>query len=133
MKRIFIEKELGATPSVAEMEVVDILVINQIPKKSVKLLRANRTKGSKTADLLIDNNAYWEIKSIEKLGKYTIEHALRAGLKQAENLILDLRRLPVSLEKKAVKIIEKEYLKRKNWKGLVMIVRFDGKCLIFKK
>lgn len=59
-----IEIELGARPSESEMEVVDILVINNVPKQHVTFLKPSRVKGSKTADLLIDAN-YWEIKSID--------------------------------------------------------------------
>lgn len=129
---VLIEKELGARPSESEMEVVDILVINKIPKRHIKFLKPNRTKGSKTPDLLIDD-AYWEIKSIDRLGKYTLDHAERAGLKQADNLIFDLRRLTIPLEKKASREIEREYQKRKSWNGLIIIVRFDGKCLTFRK
>ncbi len=133
MDKVLIEREFGARPSIVEMEVVDILVLHKIPKKSVLFLKPNRTKGSSTPDLLIDGVDYWEIKSIEKLGKYTLDHAERAGLKQAPNLVFDLRKLPVTLEKKATTEIEREYRKRKDWKGLVIIVRYDGKCLIFKK
>ncbi len=132
MQQVLIEIELGARPSEPEMEVVDILVIHKIPKQHVKFLRPSRTKGSKTPDLLVDDD-YWEIKSIDRLGKYTLEHALRAGLKQADNLILDLRKLSVSLEKKAAREIEREYRKRKDWEGLIIIVRFDGECLTFSK
>ncbi len=136
MNKILIEREFGAMPSTTEMEVVDILIVNKIPKKSVKFLKPNRVKGSSTPDLLIDETDLWEIKSIEKLGKYTIEHALRTGLKQVGDggsLVLDLRKLSVALEKKAAKTIENEFRKRKSWKGLVIIVRYDGKVLIFKK
>ena len=79
MDKIIIEKELGAVPSTEEIEVVDILVMNGIPKRRVVFLRPNRTKGAKTPDLKIDDR-YWEIKSLEKFGKYTVDHALRAGL-----------------------------------------------------
>ena len=133
MNKVLIEKELGAMPSITEMEVADILVINKIPEKSVKFLRPSRKKGTKTPDLLIDNSAYWEIKSLEKLGKYTLERALRVGLMQANNIIVDLRKLTITLEKKATIAIKKEFIKRKNWNGLVIVVRPDGKCLTFKK
>lgn len=133
MKKILIEKGLGAIPSVTEMEVVDILVLNKIPKKSIKFLKPNRRKDSKTPDLLVDETTYWEIKSIEKLGKYTLDHAERTGLKQADNIIFDLRRLSIRLELKAIHEIEREFRKRKEWRGLIIIVRPDGKCLTFKK
>lgn len=129
---ILIEKELGAVPSVAEIEVVDILVTNGIPKKHIKFLKPSRTKGSKTPDLLIDD-LFWEIKSIEKLGKYTLDHAERAGLKQADNLIMDLRRLNQSLENKAIEKIQKDFRMTKSWRGLIIVVRFNGECLIFEK
>jgi hypothetical protein len=132
MGKILIEKELGAVPSTEEIEVVDILVMNAIPKKHVVFLKPSRAKGAKTPDLRIDD-VYWEIKSIDKLGKYTLDHAERAGLKQADNLIFDLRKLNLSLERKASREIEREYRKRKNWKGLIVIVRYDGKCLTFRK
>ena len=132
MKKVIIEKEWGAIPSTTEIEVVDILVAHNIPKKRIVFLKPDRTRGAKTPDLQIDD-AYWEIKSIEKLGKYTLDHAERAGLKQADNLIFDLRALSLPLEKKATNDIHREYLKRKNWKGLIVIVRLDGECLIFEK
>jgi len=132
MNKVVIEKEWGAVPSTTEIEVVDILVANKIAKQRIVFLKPNRVKGSKTPDLQIDDT-YWEIKSIEKLGKYTLDHAERAGLKQADNLVFDLRRLSLALEKKATDEIYQEYLTRKNWKGLIVIVRFDGKCLTFSK
>lgn len=132
MNKVVIEKELGAIPSVEEMEIVDILVAHGIPKKRIVFLNPSRVKGAKTPDLKIDN-AFWEIKSIEKLGKYTLDHAERVGLKQADNLIFDLRSLSLALEKKATNEIRREYLKRKNWKGLIVVVRYDGKCLLFSK
>lgn len=132
MSKVIIELELGAKPNEQEIEVVNILVINNIPKTSVKFLKPSRAKGAKTSDLSIDG-VPWEIKSIEKLGKYTIEHALRAGLKQANNLIIDLRSLSKSSENKGLKKLKIEFDRTKSWKGLVVIVRFNGECLTFSK
>jgi len=132
MKNVLIEKELGATPSIAEMEVVDILVSNKVPKRLVKFLKPNRKKGSKTPDLLMDD-VFWEIKSIERLGKYTLDHAERSGLKQSDSLIFDLRKLTITLEKKATTEIEREFRKRMSWKRLIIIVRYGEKCLLFSK
>ena len=132
MPRIIIEKEWGAIPSTSEIEVVDILVANKIPKSRITFLKPNRTKGAKTPDLLIDD-AYWEIKSIERLGKYTVDHAERDGLRQANNLVMDLRRLSEALENKAITKIEKDFRRTKSWRGLVVIVRFNGTCLTFMK
>ena len=132
MSKITIELELGARPSEREIEVVNILVTNKIPKRQVVFLLLNRTKGDKTPDITIDGLS-WEIKSIEKLGKYTLDHAERAGLRQADNLIFDLRQLKISLQEKTIREIQKEYLKRKTWKGLVVIIRPDDKYLTFSK
>lgn len=132
MKTVRIEKELGAIPTKSEMEVVDILVLNNIPKRLVRFLAPNRTKGSKTPDLLMDG-AFWEIKTIEKLGKYTIEHAGRVGVKQAHNLVFDLRKLSITLEKKAVATIKKNFSMTKDWRGLIIIIRPNEKCLTFRK
>ncbi len=129
---ILIEKELGAIPSTSEIEVVDILVINNIPTKRIKFLKPNRTKGARTPDLLIDD-LYWEIKSIDRLGKYTLEHALRAGLRQANNLVVDLRKLNEALENKALAKLERQFRLTKSWSGLIVVVRFNGECLTFKK
>ena len=130
--KVLIEKELGALPSVSEMEVVDILVINKIPKFSVKFLKPVRVKGQRTPDILIDSEP-WEIKSIEKLGKYTLDHAERAGLKQADNLIFDFRKLREEQENKVIKKIKSDFERTKSWRGLVVIVRFNGQCLTFHK
>ena len=130
--KVLIEKELGAFPSVSEMEVVDILVINKIPKFSVKFLKPVRVKGQRTPDILIDSEP-WEIKSIEKLGKYTLDHAERAGLKQANNLIFDFRKLREEQENKVIKKIKSDFERTKSWRGLVVIVRFNGQCLTFHK
>lgn len=132
MSKVVIELELGAMPNEQEIEVVNILVINKIPKVSVKFLKPIRAKGQRTPDILIDG-VPWEIKSIEKLGKYTMEHALRSGLKQASNLIVDLRKLSESAKNKGLTKVNTELDRVKSWKGLVVIVWFNGECLAFRK
>jgi len=132
MSNITIKLELGARPSEREIEVVNILVINKIPRKQVVFLCPNRTKGAKTPDITIDGEP-WEIKSIEKLGKYTLDHAERAGLRQADNLIFDFRKLSEPLENKVIKKVRSDFDRTKSWKGLVVIVRFNGECLTFRK
>lgn len=130
--KILIEKELGAIPSVAEMEVVDILVLNKIPKVCVKFLKPSRVEGMKTPDILIDE-VPWEIKCIEKTGKYTLEHALRTGLKQANNLVVDLRKQGRISEDKTIIRLKSQFDRTRSWRGLIVVVRFNGECLIFKK
>ena len=126
------ELELGARPNVTEIEVVEILILESIVKRRVKFLRPSRIKDDHTPDILMDD-VLWEIKSIEKLGKYTIEHALRAGLQQSDNLVVDLRKLSKTLETKALAKLEKEFRRTKSWNGLITVVRFNGKCLTYTK
>ena len=132
MSKVIIEKEIGAIPSASEMEMVDILVLHNIAKRHVLFLRPNRTKGARTPDITIDG-VPWEIKSITKLSKYTVEHTLRNGLKQADSLVIDLRKLNESLESKVIARLEKEFSLTKGWRGLIVIVRFNGDCLTYSK
>jgi hypothetical protein len=123
MPKVLIEKELGATPTITESEVVDILVQNGVVKKHVLFLRPNRVAGSKTPDIQIDHAIKWEIKSITKDGKYTLEHSLRLGLSQSKNLVIDIRKLSGQVQLKYSHRIEAEYLKRKSWLGAIIVLR----------
>ena len=131
-QEIILELEIGARPSAAELEVVEVLIAHGVAKESIKFLKPSRTKGAKTPDILLDG-VPWEIKSIEKLGKYTLDHAERAGLRQADNLIFDFRKLSEPLENKVIKKVRSDFDRTKSWKGLVVIVRFNGECLTFRK
>lgn len=132
MNKVTIELETGARPSESEMEVVDILVKHGIPKEHVLFRKPIRSKGTRTSDLLIDG-VEWEIKSLERLGKYTIDHALRAGLRQADNIVVDLRKLSKALEDKALVKLKREFCLVKSWRGLIIVVRFNGEILTYKK
>lgn len=132
MSKITVELEPGARPSEDEMEVVDILVEHGIPKEHVLFRKPIRIKNMRTSDLLIDGTK-WEIKSIGRISKNTLDHAERDGLKQAENLIMDLRKLSEALEGKAIARIEKDFRRTKSWKDLLIIVRSNGTCLTFTK
>ncbi len=123
MGKVVIEKELGATPTIIESEVVDILVQSKIVEKHVLFLKPNRMAGSKTPDIQIDYGKKWEIKSITKDGKYTLEHALRQGLRQSTYLIIDIRKLNIKVQVKYVEKINKEYQMTKSWLGGVVVVR----------
>ncbi len=135
MAKVVIEKELGATPTFTESEVVDILVENKLVKKHVLFLKPSRISGSKTPDIQIDYDVKWEIKSITRDGKYTLEHSLRTGLSQAHNLVIDIRRLSQEVQRKYSQKIEAEYLKRKSWQGAMIVLkgRKTSNILTFKK
>lgn len=123
MSKIVIEKELGATPTIIESEVVDILVQNGIVKEHILFLKPNRIAGSKTPDIQIDYDVKWEIKSITKDGKYTLEHSLRLGLSQSKNLVIDIRKLGGQVQSKYSHRIEMEYRKRKSWLGAIIVLK----------
>ncbi|MCL2451678.1 hypothetical protein FWD20_02275 [Candidatus Saccharibacteria bacterium] len=131
-RKVLIEKELGATPTESESQVVDILVINKFAKKHILFLKPNRRKGSKTPDIQIDDNLKWEIKSVEKNGKYTLDHAERAGLKQSENLIFDLRKLRKNQINAVTKRLKKDFKMRNPWKRLLIITK-EEKVLTCEK
>jgi hypothetical protein len=123
MSKIVIEKELGATPTIIESEVVDILVLNGVVKEHVLFLKPNRIAGSKTPDIQIDRDMKWEIKSITKDGKYTLEHSLRLGLSQSKNLVIDIRKLGGRVQSKYSHRIDTEYHKRKSWLGAIIVLK----------
>ncbi len=123
MTKVVIEKELGATPTIIESEVVDILVQNGVVREHVLFLKPNRVVGSKTPDIQIDYDVKWEIKSITKDGKYTLEHSLRLGLSQSKNLVIDIRKLGGQVQSKYSHRIEMEYRKRKSWLGAIIVLK----------
>ena len=135
MSKVLIEKELGATPSVTESEVVDILVEQGFVKKHILFLRPDRTPGAKTPDIQVDGDTKWEIKSVTKDGKYTLEHALRAGLAQSNNIIVDIRKLSAPIQQRYSQKIEQEYSRRKSWCGAVVVLRSQrtSAILTFRK
>ncbi len=130
--KVFIEKELGATPTIEESEVVDILVRWGLAKKHVLFLKPVRTAGAKTPDIEVDHDVRWEIKSLEKHGKNTIDHAERAGLKQSENLVFDLRKLRNYNTAKVIRMLEKDYRQTKKWKRLLVVTKTE-KVLTIEK
>ena len=58
----------------------------------ITFLVPNRRKGAKTPDIEM-NGLRWEIKSPKGKSSRTIENNLRAALRQAPNIVLDLRRM----------------------------------------
>jgi hypothetical protein len=130
--KVLIEKELGAMPTLSEIQVVDILVMNGFVKKHVLFLKPNRQKGAKTPDIQIDNDEKWEIKSVTKNGKYTLDHAERAGLRQSENLIFDLRKMKRTQAEKSVRHLNKEFKMIKKWRKLLIITK-EEKVLTCEK
>lgn len=123
MSKVIIELELGARPNEQEIEVVNILVINNIPKTNVKFLKPNRTNDTKTPDITIDG-IKWEIKSPKSNGSRTIEHAVRSASKQSENIIIDLRQSQLNTNR-AISQIKFHSLRRTNIKRLIVITKSE--------
>lgn len=124
MNKVIIELELGAQPNQQEIEVVNILVINNIPTASVKFLKPTRARGAKTPDITIDG-IQWEIKSPKSNGSRTIEHAVRSASKQSENIIIDLRQSQLNTNR-AISQIKFHSLRRTNIKRLIVITKSEA-------
>lgn len=123
MSKVVIEKELGALPTLQELEVADILVRNNFVKQHILFLAPHRASGSKTPDIQIDYDVKWEIKTITKDGKYTLDHALRQGLRQSKYLVVDIRKLNIKLQEKYTEKINREYQITKSWRGGVIVLK----------
>jgi hypothetical protein len=96
----------------------------------VELIPPNQRKGAKTPDLKM-NNLKWEMKAPTKNGKYTLDHAMKSGLKQSSNLIFDLRQMRNTGKKATIKL-QKDFNKTKNWRRLIIITK-EQKMLTFEK
>ena len=60
---------------------------------NITLLPTSRVKNMRTPDFLLDDQP-WEAKTLFKSRRPTMEHAFKSALKQAPNVIFDLRFLP---------------------------------------
>jgi contact-dependent growth inhibition (CDI) system CdiA-like toxin len=89
--------------------------------KDVEFLPPSRTKGSKTPDIKMDG-VLWEIKSPVGKSKNTIFNALRRGVKQSANVIIDLRLAKVS-DERAVKDLELSISRVKSVKRVMLITK----------
>lgn len=94
----------------------------------IKLLPPVQGKGIKTPDLTIDGVA-WEMKAPTGDGKRTVQNTLIRAGKQAENIIIDLRRSKMS-EDRALKEFVKEFTMSKKLKKRKIITKV-GEILDF--
>jgi hypothetical protein len=92
--------------------------------KQVELLVPSRQKGIKTPDILLDGQE-WEIKSPKGIGKYTIQHAFKAGAKQADYIIFDIRRMRKKPEENIIAKIQKELDVSKTVKRVLVITKTE--------
>ena len=131
--KVKIELEIDATPLREEIKTVNILIRENLVKKHVLFLKANRRAGLKTPDIKIDFAEKWEIKSPTKNGKYTIEHAVREGLNQSDKLIFNLANLKSNLpEEKVIRNLQKQFNLTRKFRKLLIINR-ERKVLTYGK
>jgi hypothetical protein len=96
----------------------------------VEFIPPKQAQGSKTPDIKM-NGLKWEMKSPTKNGKHTLDRAMKAGLKQSDNLIFDLRRIS-NTGKKATLKLQKDFATTKKWRRLIIITK-EKKLLTLAK
>ena len=122
-----ITTELGAEPTDNDLRCALFLIKRGF---DVKFLRANRQSGILTPDMEINGKTY-EVKTPSKSKANTLDHAMKKGLKQAKNLIFDLRKLH-STGAKASRKLQREFQITHEWREL-WIITVDKGLLTFKK
>lgn len=96
----------------------------------VELLPPVQRKGARTPDIKM-LELEWEMKNPRSNGKYTLEHSFRSALKQAPNIIFDIRNSKIP-QQKCIAEIERRFndFKKVN---RVMIITKKQKLLDFSK
>ncbi len=87
----------------------------------IELIPPVQRKGARTPDIKM-LGLEWEMKSPKSNGKYTIEHSLRAALKQSPNIIFDIRgsKMP---QAKCIAEIERRFNDFKKIKRVMIITK----------
>jgi hypothetical protein len=117
----------GVYPEPHELETVYLLSKHG---KSIEFIKPNMTKGVRSPDIQMDG-LLWEIKSPKGKSKRTIEKQFHRASKQSKNLILDLRRVKISL-KKSLSETQRQFKIRRYIKKVIIITK-DGKVLTLVK
>jgi hypothetical protein len=114
-----IELEIGARPNKDEIAVAEYCA--QHFGWMILFLRESRVKGDHRPDFRA-NDIEWEIKTPTKAKENTLDHAMKHGLKQSENLIFDLRKMRNTGEKASRKLL-REFDRTKAWRRIIIITR----------
>lgn len=96
----------------------------------IEVIKPSNTPGTRSADYLI-NGAIWEGKSPDGSGNSTISRQFHKASRQADRLILDLRRVKIPKDKakrEALNRLEKS----RNIKRMLLITK-DGQLLDVKR
>ena len=64
----------------------------------IELIPPSHVPSVKTPDFIMDG-LQWEMKSPKGKSRSTLEHAFQSAVKQSENIVFDLRRTDIPLEK----------------------------------
>ena len=97
---------------------------------NVELIPKSNIKGVHTPDIKM-NGEKWEIKSPIGEGNQLMKNTIQRALKQAQNIIIDLRRTK-RYQAKCLREIEKQFKDSKNIKRLKIITK-SGRMLDYKK
>ena len=108
-----------------EYQTVKLLLANGY---DVELLPPSAIKGLPTPDIIIDGRL-WEMKAPLGSSRNTIKHTFQHGKRQAENLVIDLRRCKLDPDK-ALQEIRQNFKLSKRIKRLKVITK-DSSILDF--
>ena len=97
---------------------------------NIEFIRPTNTYRTRSADFLV-NKSIWEAKSPDGGGNSTIGRQFHVASKQADKLILDLRRIKLPAVK-AENQAKTRFEKSKNIKSLLLITK-DGRLLDIKR
>jgi len=111
-----------------ERYTVDFLLENGYKPQ---IIPASNITGVKTPDLLLDG-VPWEMKSVTKASTKTIERSFGHELKQAPNLIYDLRNLKIDEAEQALRMLQWCIKKFRQAKHLMVITK-NGQLLKLSK
>lgn len=100
------------------------------PKNTIELIPPSHTPGTKTPDVII-NGVAWEIKCPGGNNYKTIERALHRGVRQSQNIILDLRFMKIP-DQKLHQIVIRLFAHSRSIRKLKIIFR-SQKVVDFRK
>ena len=120
--------EAGALPERHEMDTVNYLAALG---HDIKFLVPNCAKGVRTPDIEMDG-CRWELKCPCGNSKRTIENNYRSAQGQSENIIFNIRWMPIT-EKECIKLIKRQFELRPYKVKRILIITKDKKILDFRR
>jgi hypothetical protein len=96
--------------------------------KDVELQVPTRTKGMRTADVLMDGQL-WEMKCFFGKERRTLQTCVQRASRQSKYIIIDLRHTPLKMDY-CLSILKREFELRTSIKRLLVITKADTENLI---